>query len=139
MSTPAEEVASVCKSCVGKIGERRVVPIGSERRSFRDVARAAKRSGSSLHGRSRKGPAVAVFVCAFCHGGSDGNNRRRTRAAHPTQASYILNVSPQRVRQLMAEGRLTHVITPLGRLLDRGAVERFAVKRALVASAGNGR
>jgi excisionase family DNA binding protein len=48
----------------------------------------------------------------------------------PTEAARRLGVSADRVRQLCADGRLTFTWSPLGRLIDRDAVERLARERA---------
>ena len=48
----------------------------------------------------------------------------------PTQAAHRLNISPQRVRQLLDAGQLAHVVTPLGRLVDAADVARLAAERA---------
>jgi excisionase family DNA binding protein len=47
------------------------------------------------------------------------------------EAGRILEVSADRVRQLVDEGQLEAVRTPTGlRLLERGAVEALAARRA---------
>lgn len=47
----------------------------------------------------------------------------------PAQAARELGVTPTRVRQFLAEGRLPCVKTPLGRVLPRAAVSEFAASR----------
>ena len=47
----------------------------------------------------------------------------------PSEAAHRLGLTPARVRQLMAEGRLPHRRTPLGRLLDADAVDAMAQAR----------
>jgi hypothetical protein len=42
----------------------------------------------------------------------------------------VLGLSPQRVQQLTDGGQLAAVRTPLGRLIDRRAVEQLAERRA---------
>lgn len=61
----------------------------------------------------------------------DDDDRPMTRG----QVARRLNVSPERVRQLTAAGRLTCQHTPLGRLYDRQEVERLAAARRPQASA----
>jgi excisionase family DNA binding protein len=61
----------------------------------------------------------------------------------PGQAARLLNLSPQRVRQMADEGRLPCDRTPLGRLFPAEAVEALARERAAgqvraVAEAENG-
>jgi excisionase family DNA binding protein len=46
-----------------------------------------------------------------------------------SEAARVLEVSDQWVRSLMRSGRLAHVVTPLGRLIPREAVERLARER----------
>jgi excisionase family DNA binding protein len=46
-----------------------------------------------------------------------------------SEAARVLEVSDQWVRALMRSGRLAHVVTPLGRLIPRDAVERLARER----------
>ena len=46
-----------------------------------------------------------------------------------TRAAHRLGVSAERVRQLLSAGRIAHVRTPLGRLLDPADVERLATER----------
>jgi predicted site-specific integrase-resolvase len=41
----------------------------------------------------------------------------------------VLQISAERVRQLVRAGRLRAVVTPLGRLLPRAAVEAEAQRR----------
>lgn len=45
------------------------------------------------------------------------------------EAARRLDLTPQRIRQLMKAGKLTHIQTPLGRLIDPLALERFQVQR----------
>jgi hypothetical protein len=47
----------------------------------------------------------------------------------PTQAAVRLEVSGQRVRQLMDTGDLVTITTPLGRLVDPASVEAYRLKR----------
>jgi excisionase family DNA binding protein len=47
----------------------------------------------------------------------------------PTQAARVLQISAERVRQLVRAGRLRAVVTPLGRLLPRAEVEAEAERR----------
>ena len=42
----------------------------------------------------------------------------------PAQAARLLGVTPTRVRQLADGGQLVAVRSPLGRLIERGSVER---------------
>ena len=49
----------------------------------------------------------------------------------PAQAARQLDLSAQRVRQLVDIGQLVAVRTPLGRLLDGAAVRALARERAL--------
>lgn len=46
-----------------------------------------------------------------------------------SQAAHLLGVSSERVRQLMAQGRLEHVRTPLGAILDPRSVEDWRAIR----------
>jgi excisionase family DNA binding protein len=46
-----------------------------------------------------------------------------------SQAARLLEVSDQWIRTLMRSGQLAHVVTPLGRLIPRDAVERLARER----------
>ena len=48
----------------------------------------------------------------------------------PAQAARALHVTPQRIRQLMAEGQLHHEWTPLGRIVDADAVEALRIERS---------
>lgn len=48
----------------------------------------------------------------------------------PAAAARELGVTPQRVRQLLAAGRLDYEWTPLGRVVDAGAVEALRLERA---------
>ncbi|HEY7063595.1 MAG TPA: hypothetical protein VII06_19100 [Chloroflexota bacterium] len=48
----------------------------------------------------------------------------------PMQAANRLNISTQRVRQLLDAGQLAYVVTPLGRLVDAADVVRLAAERA---------
>jgi excisionase family DNA binding protein len=52
----------------------------------------------------------------------------------PSQAAHKLQVSPHRVRQLVAEGRLGAVMTPLGRLVKATDVAALAAERGQQAS-----
>ena len=54
-------------------------------------------------------------------------------ALSPAQAARLVGVTPQRLRQLMGEGKLQYVMTPLGRLLDRREVDALVEKRQVVA------
>jgi predicted site-specific integrase-resolvase len=47
----------------------------------------------------------------------------------PLQAARRLHLSPERVRQLLKEGRLAHVVTPLGRLISPESVDALAETR----------
>ncbi|TAK32623.1 MAG: DNA-binding protein [Chloroflexota bacterium] len=47
----------------------------------------------------------------------------------PAQAGTWLGVSAQRIRQLLDEGRLQGIRTPLGRLIDPESVETLARQR----------
>jgi hypothetical protein len=47
----------------------------------------------------------------------------------PAQASQLLGVTPQRVRQMADAGQITCERTPLGRLLDPESVERVRDER----------
>ena len=47
----------------------------------------------------------------------------------PAGAGRILDLTPCRVRQLIDEGRLPALKTPLGRLLSRADVTQFAEQR----------
>jgi hypothetical protein len=48
----------------------------------------------------------------------------------PAQAARRLDVTPSRVRQLMATGHLAYIATPLGRLIDAASVETLRIERA---------
>ena len=48
----------------------------------------------------------------------------------PSAAARELGVSYERVRRLMADGRLSFVPTPLGRLVERSSVEAMAAQRS---------
>ena len=48
----------------------------------------------------------------------------------PSEAARLLHISSQRVRELADQGRLRAQRTALGRLIDRGDVERLAAERA---------
>jgi hypothetical protein len=48
----------------------------------------------------------------------------------PAQAARVIGVTPQRIRQLMRSGELKSSETPLGRILPRDEVERYARERA---------
>jgi len=47
----------------------------------------------------------------------------------PAQASRLLGVTPQRIGQLLAEGKLQAVKTPLGHLVEVASVERLLAER----------
>jgi len=47
----------------------------------------------------------------------------------PTQVARALSLSGQRVHQLIAEGKLACLVTPLGRLFDVREVERLRRER----------
>lgn len=47
----------------------------------------------------------------------------------PAEAARILGITPQRVRQLTAEGRLNFERTRLGRIIDPASVEAFRQER----------
>ena len=47
----------------------------------------------------------------------------------PSQAARRLEVTPNRVRQLLVDGSLPYVTTPLGRLVDAKGVDRLAAER----------
>lgn len=47
------------------------------------------------------------------------------------QAARLLGVTPARVRQMGAEGKLDPRWTPLGRLFDASAVEALRLQRVL--------
>ena len=47
----------------------------------------------------------------------------------PAQAATSRGVTPFRVRQLLSAGRIAHVRTALGRLVDPADVERLAAER----------
>jgi hypothetical protein len=51
------------------------------------------------------------------------------RVYTPSEAARHLGLTPARVRQFMADGRLPHRRTPLGRLLDADAVDAMALAR----------
>ena len=53
-----------------------------------------------------------------------------------SQASHILELSTERVRQLAASGELPSLETPLGRLFARTDVERLAERRRRATGAG---
>ena len=48
-----------------------------------------------------------------------------------SQTARKLELSRERVRQLVQEGRLKAAVTPLGRLYDSASVERLAKERRL--------
>ena len=48
----------------------------------------------------------------------------------PSQAARVLDVTPARVRQLIASGQLACDRTPLGRLVLASSVESLAAERA---------
>lgn len=47
----------------------------------------------------------------------------------PTQASIELRVSAARIRQMIDEGKLPAIVTPLGRLIPADAVEKLRQER----------
>jgi hypothetical protein len=47
----------------------------------------------------------------------------------PAQTARRLDITPQRVRQLLKAGELGYTATPLGRLVDAADVERLRVER----------
>lgn len=47
----------------------------------------------------------------------------------PKEASKRLDLTPTRIRQLMAEGKLAFTATPLGRLVDPESVEALRQRR----------
>lgn len=53
----------------------------------------------------------------------------------PAQAGRQLGIGPERVRQLIAEGRLRAVRTAAGRLVDPASVEELKTQRAAMAAA----
>ena len=53
-----------------------------------------------------------------------------TRLYTPSEAAQRLGVTPERVRQLLRAGRIPHVQTPLGRLIDANALDAIAQARA---------
>ena len=53
-----------------------------------------------------------------------------THSLTPSQVARQLGISRGRVLQLSDEGRLTPLMTPLGRLFDPEDVERLAKERA---------
>jgi hypothetical protein len=55
-----------------------------------------------------------------------------TKWLTPAQAARALGVTPLRVRQLMQQGKLDHVWTPLGRLVDPDSVAERARERLAV-------
>ena len=52
-----------------------------------------------------------------------------TRWLTPSQAARELGVTPARIRQLLATGRLPHDPTPLGRLIPAASVAELADER----------
>lgn len=46
-----------------------------------------------------------------------------------SQAATILSITPPRIRQLIQEGRLPFIRTPLGKLIRRDAVEAEVARR----------
>ena len=52
------------------------------------------------------------------------------RVYTPSEAARRLSLTPARVRQFMADGRLPHRRTPLGRLLDADAVDAMVLARS---------
>ena len=53
----------------------------------------------------------------------------------PAQAARELGVTPSRIRQLMAAGRLDYQWTPLGRVVDADGVKALRFERAQKAAA----
>ena len=49
-----------------------------------------------------------------------------SKMASTGQASHMLDVTPERVRQLMRSGRLAYVNTPIGALIPLSGVEQLA-------------
>jgi len=47
----------------------------------------------------------------------------------PTEAARILGLTTDRIRQFCNEGRLTHLRTPLGRLIEGASVEQMRAER----------
>ena len=47
----------------------------------------------------------------------------------PAQASRVLGLTTQRIRQLADAGKIHHVVTPLGRILDADSVAELASER----------
>ena len=52
-----------------------------------------------------------------------------TDALSPAGAARRLGITPAAVRQMCRQGRLAFRMTPLGRLIDSGDVERLAAER----------
>lgn len=52
-----------------------------------------------------------------------------TRWLTPSQAARVLDITPARVRQLIAAGQLACDRTPLGRLVLASSVETLAAER----------
>jgi len=48
----------------------------------------------------------------------------------PSQAARRLDVTPSRVRQLLVDGSLPYVATPLGRLVEAKGVDKLVAERA---------
>ncbi len=47
----------------------------------------------------------------------------------PKEAAQLTGLSVERIRQLLKAGRLAHIPTPLGRLIERSAVKALAKER----------
>jgi hypothetical protein len=54
-----------------------------------------------------------------------------TAGLSPAQAARVLDLTPNRIRQLCDSGVLKVTRTPLGRLLDAESVNALAAERAL--------
>lgn len=60
----------------------------------------------------------------------------RTAYVSPGEAARMMGLSVERIRQMMRAGQLAHVVTPLGRIVERGAVEKMALVRATTGTRG---
>ena len=49
----------------------------------------------------------------------------------PSEAAISLNLSGQYIRQLMRKGKLRHIWTSLGRLIDPESIEDFRAARVI--------
>ena len=47
----------------------------------------------------------------------------------PKEAAQLTGLSVERIRQLLRADRLAHQVTPLGRLIERSAVDALAGRR----------